>query len=197
MKRRCTILLLLALPLTVRAQEEVSAPLPENSRFTQQMKDAMEGKASDFANKNFNTTPFNTKILNGKSANLAKGANNFSFPNNTFSRQFQAGSFDGFGGSYVVPENKKFATDRFFELNRRPFSGKVVAVTVDRDSGKSFGAQNWDKKYRDAGRMYQGKELTELGSYSGTLVLHGKDDMNWGQETISSEQIKEILNKDK
>lgn len=196
MKTGRSILLLLTLTVTVMAQEEVSAPLPENSRFALQLKDART-KVSSMANKTFDAAAFNTKMFNTKSAGLTGHTNNFSFPNNAFAKQFQTGAFRGFGGNFNTPTNQNFATDQVFDLDRQPFSSKVLDQRADRDSERTFTAQDWRRRYQDDGKLYQGRELTELGSYSGKVVLQNKDDMMWGQETLSSAQIKAILNKNK
>jgi hypothetical protein len=194
--------MLLGLTLTAMAQLQDDGMAPADTRqymksLDKQLHDFQGGKASEFANREFFTNTYKTNILNEKSSGLMRDANNFSFPNTAFSKQFTTGSYQGFSKNFATPDNKNFSTDKNFDTTGRPFDSKVLDSPTDRDSGKSFASQNWNKPYYLAGKQYQGKEMTELGEYSGTVVLNNKADVKWEQDSLSSAQIKEILNKNK
>jgi hypothetical protein len=156
-----------------------------------------DAKASDFANKNFSTNSFKTKILNEKNSNLMRRVNSFSFPNNSFAKQFKTNSYQGFSSSFTAPDNRNFATNKTFDPGGQPFESKALDYQTNRDSGRSFTAQDWDRKNHFSDQRYQGKEMNEAGSFSGTVVLRNKDDVKWEQDSLTSGQIKEILNKNK
>jgi hypothetical protein len=192
------VLWLSSLPLTVTAQEkEVSESLSEDSRMMRQMRAAMTGTARNFAYKGFDTKAFNTRVLNEKDSGLMRNANNFSFPSNSSAKRYQTGSFNGFAREFATTENRKFATGQTFDVDQQRVAGKILTLNVDRDSERPFTAENWHKQSAFSGKLYRGKEITELGEFTGTLVLSNKDDLQWQQPSLSSAQIKEILNKNK
>jgi hypothetical protein len=191
-------LLLLGLPLMAAAQQADPISPPDTEKYLDSIRKQFDdAKASDFSNKSFSTNSFKTRILNEKDSNLMRSANNFSFPNNSFARQFETNSYQGFSNRFTAPDNRSFATNKTFDPGGRPFEGKTLDYQTNRDSGRSFTAQDWDRKNYFSDQRYQGKEVTEVGSFSGTVVLQNKDDVKWEQDSLTSGQIKEILNKNK
>jgi hypothetical protein len=189
---------LLCLPLAVMAQPVDSAHYNFLDRIDQQVGNGSGGnKTSEFANKEFVTGTFKTGILNQKSANLMRNNDNFNYSNSTFNKQFATDSFNGFGGRFTAPANRNFSTDKIFDPGARPFNGQTLSYRMDRDNKKTFTAADWDKRYYREKKIYEGKEMTQLSASSGTVLVQNKDDVKWKQESLSSEQIKEILNKNK
>jgi hypothetical protein len=197
MRVLCKGLLLLCLPLLAKAQEAAPSTEKYLNSVDKQYRDFCEGKASEFANKEFTTAKFNTQILNEKNSSLLRNSSNFTFPNQSFDKKYSTDSFKGFSAnsSYSVPDNKNLSTDKSFNVGGHPFDNKIVEMGKDRDTGKMAQGDLSNKTYAQADKMYQGKELRELPDNYNVInpTLKNKDDLH--QDTLSIGDIKKILNK--